>query len=405
LKFVVLGDLHLNASERAAFEQARADLRDHEPDALVCLGDFGCGRASGTQGAFERARDYLHSFEVPHGAILGNHDLERVEIFNSDASAVACFCRAFGSDLPYSTIELGDALGILLSSTGFRDNRGYKHEVSIDEAQFNWLRSTLEGNRNRPTIVFSHAPPLGSRLRVLQYPHLRAGNAWLNQSNDPGRFATLLRDHPQVRLWFSGHNHLGQHYEDSASLVGRCLFVHTGVIGSSSRDGAHQSRVVRWDGTLEVDAGELRVDTFDHTSRTLEEDIRFDLASNSASRASIPTHEADGDFFAAPPFAKVAKLDSLSQLGPSLFAAHRDMLLEYDTDLEDPVGVVEDWMGRTRVSTEKDEVVLRSTIGSRRITPNEDGYYFQVPARNPRILNEVREALTRRFGRRTRADS
>jgi hypothetical protein len=89
----------------------------------------------------------------------------------------------------------------------------------------------------------------------------------------------------------------------------------------------------------------------------------------------------------------------LLRLDTSAFAVHRDMLVEYDTQLNDPVGVVEDWMGRSRATTKGKNVVVKSWLGSREISPNADGYYFQVPARNPRILNELREAINRRFGR------
>lgn len=397
MKFVVLGDLHLDSRESEAFERARADVCALEPKALVCLGDLGSGAASGTRDAFERARDYLASFEVANRAILGNHDLERIDAFASDADAVACFSDVFGLEAAYGTIELGDALGVLLSSTGFRDNRGYKHEVSIDAEQFDWLRTTLRDNRSRPTIIFSHAPPLGSHLRVLQYPHLRAGNAWLNQSNAPGRFLPLLNDNPQVRLWFSGHNHLGQHYQDSASLVGRCLFVHTGVIGGSSRDGAHHSRVVCWDGDTIGNHGEIRIDTFDHAEHRVIDDVRFDLKRNHMIREVVTEAESGTTFFPAPRLDAIPANNDIPSVGGSAFAVHRDMLVEYDVELRDPVGVVEDWLGRTRVTTRESTIVLRSLLGSRRITPSDDGYYFQIPSRNRRILNELREAFARRL--------
>jgi hypothetical protein len=399
LKFVVLGDLHLDSREAETFDRARADVRAETPQALVCLGDLGCGSHSGTRESFEDARAYLASFDTDWGTILGNHDLERVEIFATDQAAVACYCDVFGLAAPYRTIELGDALGVLLSSTGFRDNRGYKHEVSIDDAQFAWLRATLEANRKRPIFVFSHAPPLGSQLRVLQYPHLRGGNAWLNQSNAPGRFAALLAEHPQVRLWFSGHNHLAQHYEDSASLVGQCLFVHTGVIGSASRDGAHHSRIVTWDEPIGPSSGCLRIDTLDHGARRVTPSLSFDLLENELDRATDAFDEPATTFFAAPKLAALAEEFELLRLDTSAFAVHRDMLVEYDTQLNDPVGVVEDWMGRSRATTKGKNVVVKSWLGSREISPNADGYYFQVPARNPRILNELREAINRRFGR------
>jgi hypothetical protein len=50
--------------------------------------------------------------------------------------------------------------------------------------------------------------------------------------------------YPNVRLWFSGHFHLSHNYADSISVVGRCAFVQTGVIGLCNRDGFRHSRLL-----------------------------------------------------------------------------------------------------------------------------------------------------------------
>jgi hypothetical protein len=47
----------------------------------------------------------------------------------------------------------------------------------------------------------------------------------------------LVEQHPNIKLWFSGHFHLSQNYADSISVVGSCAFVQTGVIGECNRDG------------------------------------------------------------------------------------------------------------------------------------------------------------------------
>ena len=42
----------------------------------------------------------------------------------------------------------------------------------------------------------------------------------------------------------AGHYHLSHNYPDSASLVNRCTFFNTGVIGNGNRDGCRHSRLV-----------------------------------------------------------------------------------------------------------------------------------------------------------------
>ncbi len=69
--------------------------------------------------------------------------------------------------------------------------------------------------------------------------------AWLNHSSTADVFMQILQRHPNIRLWFSGHFHLSHNYADSISVVGRCAFVQTGVIGECNRDGFRHSRVLK----------------------------------------------------------------------------------------------------------------------------------------------------------------
>lgn len=161
------------------------------------------------------------------------------------------------------------------------------HEVYIDEEQVAWFERLLAANPGRPVVVFTHAPPMGCGLKVVQNVHVKnrwgavcgpAGGlwvvqgppltadcrdgcfsnalspthrpslclrlllphprcAWLNHSESPSRFIKLVEAHPNIRLWFSGHFHLSQNYPDSISVVNQCAFVQTGVIGECNRDG------------------------------------------------------------------------------------------------------------------------------------------------------------------------
>ena len=373
MKFAVLGDLHIDERQQMVFADARERIQAHDPDAVICLGDLGNYGQCGTRQSFAEGRDYLAAFDRPYHSIIGNHDLEGLAEFSTDAESVAAYCEAFGLDRPYFTIELGDALGILLSSTGYRENRGFRHEVSIDDEQFRWLRATLEANRPRTTIIFSHSPPMGSQLRVLQALHLRAGNAWLNQSNRPGRFHDLLASHPQVRLWFSGHNHLGQHYMNSTSHVGRCLFVHTGVIGQITRDGERHSRMI------EMEGDQLRISTVDHSKDRTTDDLQFDLAANQIDRIDSTIAIEPKEKFFAPPSFEAAQGNAIEgDLGHSLVHIHLGMLIEYDRRYRDPVGVIDKNLGSKTVRITDGELWLKGWFREQRILPNRDGYHFAV---------------------------
>jgi len=40
--------------------------------------------------------------------------------------------------------------------------------VYIDDEQLDWFKDTLKAAGQRPVIVFSHAPPMGCGLTVIQ---------------------------------------------------------------------------------------------------------------------------------------------------------------------------------------------------------------------------------------------
>lgn len=394
MRLAVIGDLHLDEGD-PRFASARDQLRERQPAHVVGLGDFGAGRRSGTRGSFEQARSWFEGLDAPWEPLLGNHDLERVEAFPNDAAAVACFCEVMEREKPYRAFDLGDALGITLSNTRFREKRGYAHEVTIDEEQFAWFRETLERNPARPTFVFSHAPPLGSRLRVLQHPHLRGGNAWLNQSSRPQRYADLLAAHPQVRLWFSGHNHLGQDHPRALSHVGHCLFVHTGVIGRQSRDGLHQSRIVDFDGA------NLEVKTLDHTRGEERTAARFDLAANHVElRSNAEAAPVRLPFFEAPDSSSRSADAVACPEARSVFVRSQGMWVEFDGALDDPVGVVGEHLGTAPLRFAGDQLLLGGALRRHRIERNEDGYFFQIPSRRRRLLGGARAALRALIRRR-----
>ncbi|HVX11773.1 MAG TPA: metallophosphoesterase [Pirellulales bacterium] len=373
-RFAVMGDLHYEAPEDGDYRAARAQAVAAKPDAVFQLGDQGGYSHCGTWQSFMEGLDFLQGFDRPFATLMGNHDMEGPE-YASDAETVAAWCEAFAATTPYREVDLGHALGICLSTTRFRGNRGCCHEVYIDDAQLAWFSATLARHRQRPTFVFSHAPIIGSGLRVLQNIHLKCPNAWLNHTDRPERFIEIVRANPQIKLWFSAHNHLGQNYPDSFSRVGQCTFVHTGVIGSVSRDGAHHSRVVDHDRQGYV------LSTLDHGTGEVVANLRFDYASG-ASEILSPHEGMNGEVHFAPPPYPSGK--PLFEIGRSAFLIERGMLVEYDTVLRAPLGVVAEGIGEAQVRVVAGELQLVGTRGTVRVVrPNAAGRFLQIFEPNP----------------------
>ncbi len=66
-------------------------------------------------------------------------------------------------------------------------------------------------------------------------------------------------------MWFSGHNHLGQHYRDAIAVRAGVLFIHVGVVGRHAQDKHRHSRIV------DIHEDALTIRTFDHVRRCVDE--------------------------------------------------------------------------------------------------------------------------------------
>lgn len=178
------------------------------------------------------------------------------------------FLRVHNKPTPQFIRQIADkTLLVGLTSTVFRDAIYTSHEVTIDRAQLDWFEQVVKDHPAEDgwkLFVFTHAPPNGSGLRVLQENHVVNGCCWLNHSNekDCRKFIELVREHRCIKAWFSGHFHLGQDYQDSITFPtidpaegpypnrGSCVFVQTSVMrAGTSRDTRQQSRLIR--GTAE----------------------------------------------------------------------------------------------------------------------------------------------------------
>jgi len=283
----ILGDLHLDPRKMEDYYKGREHFLPIFEDAksrgvataLVSLGDLGESKSvrpeetqelfAGTTECHELAAEFLSSFGVPYEVIGGNHDLEGIDEFTTDEANLAAFCRIHKKPQMQFLRQIADkTLLVGLGSTVFRKARYTSHEVIIDDEQMAWFEDVVSSHPSTDgwkIFVFTHAPPIGSGLRVLQENHVVNGCCWINHSggakSDPAattKFIELVRKHRCVKAWFSGHFHLGQDYEDSITFPtiprelgpypnrGSCVFAQTSVMrAGSSRDGRQQSRLIR----------------------------------------------------------------------------------------------------------------------------------------------------------------
>ena len=278
----VLGDLHLDPRKMEDYQTGREHflpiLQDGKSrgvkTALVSLGDLGESKSvrphetdelfAGTTACHELAAEFLGSFDVPYEVIGGNHDLEGIDEFPTDEANLKAMLRIHGKPTMQFKRQIAEkTLLVGLGSTVFRTAKYTSHEVTIDDEQLKWFEEVVESHPSADgwkIFVFTHAPPIGSGLRVLQENHVVNGCCWLNHSGGKAtvKFIDLVRKHRCIKAWFSGHFHLGQDYQDSITMPtiapevgpypnrGSCVFAQTSVMrAGTSRDTRQQSRLIR----------------------------------------------------------------------------------------------------------------------------------------------------------------
>jgi len=282
----ILGDLHIDPRKMEDYEMGRQHFLSvfdeakstvgRDRVALVSLGDLGESKNcdhnpdnpfelfAGTTICHAMAAEYLSSFGVPYEVIGGNHDLEGIDEFDTDAKNLRRFLKLHNKPTPQFCRQVAEkTLLVGLSSTVFRDAKYTSHEVIIDQDQIRWfedLVASKPADEGWRIFVFSHAPPNGSGIRIIQENHVVNGCCWLNHSDEQScrKFIELVREHRCIKGWFSGHFHLGQDYQDSITFPtidpsegpypnrGSCVFAQTSVMrAGSSRDGRQQSRLLR----------------------------------------------------------------------------------------------------------------------------------------------------------------
>lgn len=366
-KLAILGDMHFEKQISPMINEALDQIKAARPNAMVALGDVGGYSHPGTLLSFMEAKEIFSTLPFLTYPLIGNHDLEGIE-FSSDEENLKAWLSIFEKPKPYYYIELESAILVLLSTTSFRKNPVCCHEIYIDDDQFTWFESLCNTFSSKNIFVFSHAPILGSGLRVLQNLHLMGGNAYLNHSRSPNKFIKLVERFKNIRFWASGHNHLGQDYPDSLSHIYQCTFCHTGVPGNITRDGKRQSRL------LEFDDKELIISTIDHIQNKVIENAKIDLQNNLLTRKPVETITSNQKFI-SPPALKYN--DYLLETKQSGFAISHQMLIEYDKSSGGPIGVVVDYVSNSaKIQFDQNSLeVYENGILSEKIDANNQGYY------------------------------
>jgi hypothetical protein len=186
--------------------------------ALVSLGDLGESKNcdhnpdnpfelfAGTTKCHTMAAEFLNNFEVPYEVIGGNHDLEGIDEFDTDAKNLRRFLKAHNKTTPQFCRQVAEkTLLVGLGSTVFREAKYTSHEVIIDDDQIHWFEELVKSKPSEEgwrIFVFSHAPPNGSGIRIIQENHVVNGCCWLNHSDEKKcrKFIEIVRENRCIKV-------------------------------------------------------------------------------------------------------------------------------------------------------------------------------------------------------------
>jgi predicted phosphodiesterase len=228
-RLVVLGDPHIPGNHLEVKQQALDDINSW-PDVklVVAVGDI-CS-LYGTDEEYAAAKEFFARLNKPMAIIDGNHDFIYATpagqeggfmpgSSESKQEKLEKFAKIFGQPGLYFSRQLGEYLLVFLAA----DNEDY--QIGITDSQLGWLRQELAAHPKSPTIIFFHAPLVGT---------LRNYRPWVNQPGAVAQPSEQLREilaaNRQVFLWVSGHTHTSLQEESYASPInlydGRVTNIH-----------------------------------------------------------------------------------------------------------------------------------------------------------------------------------
>jgi 3',5'-cyclic AMP phosphodiesterase CpdA len=154
------------------------------PDALVISGDL---TQNGTPEEYARVRELVAPLDLEPHVLPGNHDLRRPlrEAFGLPGE---------GDEQTSHAVDLGLLRLVCLDSIIPGGEAG-----ALDEGRIEWLDRVLGEEREKPTVIAMHHPPLTTALPT--FDAIGLAPEWRAE------LAEVLARHPQVARVIAGHVH------------------------------------------------------------------------------------------------------------------------------------------------------------------------------------------------------
>ncbi|HWI64302.1 MAG TPA: metallophosphoesterase, partial [Symbiobacteriaceae bacterium] len=214
----VESDSMLAVAVNGKLSRAVADYKPIRPDLWVVNGDIADTGKSAQLDAFKK----IMAGVTPLEQLLvntGNHDFYDKEA--SDAEELRRFREAFGLSAPYSSRVAGGIHIVMLADEQYKTAPGAREWAWLTAEQLRWFEQVLAEHRDKFTIVCLHQP-------------LQDTVVWSYGGNDFAgcgqlkELRAITKKNPQVKLWFSGHTHMGAEVAGNAARRDGITYVGLG---------------------------------------------------------------------------------------------------------------------------------------------------------------------------------
>ena len=279
-RIVVLSDIHLPGRNFPKKGKAIADVNAWpDTDLVVVTGDI--LSLGGDAGQYVLAKQFFGKLTKPVCFIGGNHDyiypdsypvnpatghhLKEPSPENREKKLVH-FKKVWGLQELFYSRRMGDYLLVFLSP----DDLISINYAQMTDRQLRWLHTVLKENEQVPTIIFFHAPLVGTLCSV----KITRSKSPESQYAEPAeRIRGILMQNPQVFLWVSGHVHFAPTNKDFKSdqnvYEGQVTAIHNPDMDGSStlshEDLKGTEHDELWTNSLFLYQDRVIVRTYDHT--------------------------------------------------------------------------------------------------------------------------------------------
>jgi 3',5'-cyclic AMP phosphodiesterase CpdA len=179
--------------------RAVADYKALKPDIWLCNGDIA---DTGTAAQHDAFKKVLSTVTRPEQMLVttGNHEFYDKEA--SDGEELRRFTDAFGLQKPYSHRVAGGIHFVMLADEMYKQAPKNGDWAWLTPEQLRWFEQVLAENRDKFTVVCLHQPLQDTIVWSF-------GNNNFAGCGQISEIRAIVKKNPQVKLWLSGHTHMG----------------------------------------------------------------------------------------------------------------------------------------------------------------------------------------------------